>query len=479
MLSGEHAGAQAPYKIIGGDIGYHYVVDGQYQIRLHIYQVCDADSVPQVNILVSSPDTVFTSYTVKAKMQDMGDVTFACPDLKIVTTCQNPKSSIPGIREYLATADVKLDLSNVCEYNFSWQGPDRFDTSAGAPQSIYLEAYLNACLYPATGSPEFDQKPFFYYTQGKCNTKYNSFLDSTYTSPVSYRFALVPPHVSKVNAFIYHDTSLSYTNPFHARLSASGCGLFELDSLSGKTTLFPIKTESSFYAIRLNKYTNRVLVSSVTRDVQYFAINVPKDRDPVLSGVNGTSKADVTFYAGKDTCFTIASFDPDVNDSVKLISYLFLGGGNFSLNSETGKKWPKITFCWEPKLSDIDTAPYILTLVVADNVPFCEDLWFPGITTKQIRIHVSDSTLSGIHHLPSFNNLRIYPQPSQDIVHIRGVRNISLLRLYDFNGRQIPIESHIHGNETLINTARLSSGMYFLQISDGQAIQTEKISIVH
>ncbi|BAV08943.1 Por secretion system C-terminal sorting domain-containing protein [Filimonas lacunae] len=76
----------------------------------------------------------------------------------------------------------------------------------------------------------------------------------------------------------------------------------------------------------------------------------------------------------------------------------------------------------------------------------------------------------------SESNIQVYPNPTVDLLHVhvskKRVANAGIL-IYDNVGRQV-LSSGLTGNQTTVNVAGLSPGLYILQLSNGREIITKK-----
>ena len=79
------------------------------------------------------------------------------------------------------------------------------------------------------------------------------------------------------------------------------------------------------------------------------------------------------------------------------------------------------------------------------------------------------STLTSIKE-PSFQHLRIYPNPAKNIVNVlNNTNNAVQLSIYNVNGQNVLPERNIQQNQTSIDISTLPNGMYyfnFLNMSD-------------
>ncbi|HUX54654.1 MAG TPA: C10 family peptidase [Williamwhitmania sp.] len=92
---------------------------------------------------------------------------------------------------------------------------------------------------------------------------------------------------------------------------------------------------------------------------------------------------------------------------------------------------------------------------------------------------------TGVNHIPSVSqNLKIYPNPSNDLVTVEfsaPLEASATVTVYNLLGEKVRILNAVSGdNSTNLSVSGLSSGMYILTVqSGGKLITTERLSVVH
>lgn len=85
---------------------------------------------------------------------------------------------------------------------------------------------------------------------------------------------------------------------------------------------------------------------------------------------------------------------------------------------------------------------------------------------------------SGNQEISSRNNIKIYPQPASDIVHILTDEKVDYIRLYNSKAASIPVEYSLKGNEVVIDSSNLQNGIYIVcTYFNNGALTTEKMII--
>lgn len=72
--------------------------------------------------------------------------------------------------------------------------------------------------------------------------------------------------------------------------------------------------------------------------------------------------------------------------------------------------------------------------------------------------------------------ISVYPNPAKDVLNIKsnGSADINTVQVVDLNGRQVISKSFNNVTETQINVSDLSAGMYLINITSGEATETQK-----
>ncbi|MCQ2284570.1 MAG: T9SS type A sorting domain-containing protein, partial [Bacteroidales bacterium] len=83
---------------------------------------------------------------------------------------------------------------------------------------------------------------------------------------------------------------------------------------------------------------------------------------------------------------------------------------------------------------------------------------------------------TGLNEYLSENDVEIYPNPAENTLFINfdnNQYNVSNIQLFDINGRLISSEQ-VEANVNSINVSNLTSGCYFIRLSDGRNAFTTK-----
>lgn len=98
------------------------------------------------------------------------------------------------------------------------------------------------------------------------------------------------------------------------------------------------------------------------------------------------------------------------------------------------------------------------------------DYNFPIITNSASTTFTNLSTSTR-----DISDFRIYPNPTQNILNIKGKNALDSIKIFDLAGREIPLALSSVSDETQqINVSNLQSGVYFLSVGSGEKSKTMK-----
>ena len=101
--------------------------------------------------------------------------------------------------------------------------------------------------------------------------------------------------------------------------------------------------------------------------------------------------------------------------------------------------------------------------------------WFYTTSTPMVRMNF-DPTATTIEVANVFG-LNVYPNPASDVINVTLNKEVTAtITVVDVTGKVVKT-STINGASTSINTAGLSNGVYYVNITDGTSVSTEKVVI--
>jgi hypothetical protein len=72
----------------------------------------------------------------------------------------------------------------------------------------------------------------------------------------------------------------------------------------------------------------------------------------------------------------------------------------------------------------------------------------------------------------------IYPNPANDLVHVKSDFSISRIEVLNFIGQTVYTENTSNPKLATIHTSSLQAGVYFVRVTTLKGIQTAKITVV-
>lgn len=122
---------------------------------------------------------------------------------------------------------------------------------------------------------------------------------------------------------------------------------------------------------------------------------------------------------------------------------------------------------WDQQIASYDTSIYIFAgftskeLKIRDEVLVDETSIGDGLF---IKLHI-DSLTSLIEFKPASQNIMVYPNPVQDVLHFQYPKNESNLRyiIYDMYGRSVN-SGTLYRSTRVINVELIKAGVYFLYV---------------
>ncbi len=89
--------------------------------------------------------------------------------------------------------------------------------------------------------------------------------------------------------------------------------------------------------------------------------------------------------------------------------------------------------------------------------------------------YISEDSYTSIKEQATIPNLQVYPNPASDYLQVSGTDSGSEYKLINQQGQEV-LSGTISGEER-IDTSEFTSGIYFLEIKNNQAVSRKKISI--
>lgn len=247
------------------------------------------------------------------------DITPVCPGT--LTGCNTPggfpPSGINGTLESIFVSNYDFSGSNCTHYEVSWSSCCRNNaiTSGAASDGIWLGGLIvDLSTTPCNNSPRFLNPPVAYICAGAPARFEHQAYDPDGDSLV-YRLAACR---ASANSFVGYDPGYSPFQPLGPSWNVS------LDPTTGDINLTPLPgaQEVGVLCVEVDEYRNGNLLSTTTRDIQFFVMNCTANNNPrinqltVLSGANQRGFFALDGAVGVPLSFSVQVLDPDVGDTL-------------------------------------------------------------------------------------------------------------------------------------------------------------------
>lgn len=308
--------------IAGGDLSYASIGNNKYVISLNLFVDClGFDPGAQQTVNFNSTCGGTETLTVNCTNPGGTEISQLCSSQIGNSTCHG--GTLPGMWVFHYTDTVIL--APICDtWTMSWntccrnaailnlQTPDSFGS--------YLQAILNSATDSSNNSPAFTSQPIPYVCANQ---------------QVVYNYGVVEIdgdslHYSLINAMDAGNfggfTNLAYNGGYSATSPIPGIAI---DSVTGVLTFTPTSIGNFVVVVQVDEYDhNGNLIGSVMRDIQFVvqncSNNVPSPNAGAITGLTGTAVQTGPFAVemceGSNFTFTATFTDPDINDTLHLVS---------------------------------------------------------------------------------------------------------------------------------------------------------------
>lgn len=337
--------AQASH-VAGADITYECLGNNQYFVTLNVYRDCfglDMDATETIDLASSCG----SSLSASLPLEYSEEVSQLCEGELQNSTCNG--GSLPGMEIYVYSGIVTLDP--VCDnWTISWQLCCRnelilnLDDPDG--QDMYIESTINSASFACDNSPVFNNLHIPYVCVN---------------SPVAYSYGVSEIDGDSLTYELVNalgPNNLLYVGGFSALEPIPG---ITIDWQTGLLQFTPTMIGTFVVVVQISQWDeDGNLIGTIMRDVQFVVINCTGNQPPLITdgtieGLTGnaiqTGDYNIEMCENDQFCFDFTINDPDVNDTLNLISTVeqTLPGATFQwtgINPVTG------TICWTaPPLS--------------------------------------------------------------------------------------------------------------------------------
>ena len=355
--------------LVGSDISYTCLGGNTYRIDLTFYRDCRGSAAPLgvgIEFRSASCNQYFTD-TLLLVTGTGNEITYPCPTL--VTSCDDPASTIPGIQEYQYSGIITFPMQCadwVISWSYCCRNCDITTMLVASPclegtnPGMYIAATLDNLNLSCNSSPRFTNIPVAFLCVGQNFTYNHGVIDPDGDSLV---YSLVNPLINATDSIPFLP-GYSATNPI------TSSPAFAINSATGDLTLTPTQIEVGVVSVLVEEYRNGVLIGSVVRDMEIY-VRACSNNLPTASGINGGASRDTSVCPGTNLCFNILSNDIDPNQIVTMSWNQGITGATFTVS---GFPFPTGQFCWTPSPADVRPTPYTFTVTVTDDA--CPNVGF-------------------------------------------------------------------------------------------------------
>jgi hypothetical protein len=102
---------------------------------------------------------------------------------------------------------------------------------------------------------------------------------------------------------------------------------------------------------------------------------------------------------------------------------------------------------------------------------------FQLTSPSAVMVRLTDDPTLNVNEINGMSNFSVYPNPASDVINVTLNKEVSAtITVLDVTGKVVKT-STINGTTTSINTTGLSNGVYYVNITDGTSVSTEKVVI--
>ena len=188
------------------------------------------------------------------------------------------------------------------------------------------------------------------------------------------------------------------------------------------------------------------------------------------NGANSPST--VAIFAQQATTLNMGSDDGSEFDLNNIIIQWFSFSGDFTMTSyRDGNSIGAVVLSASSSFSDYD-------LSNNDDFKNIDEIRMTGFSNSNItaiidEITISTATLSIETISPNQNNILIFPNPTSDMLMVRGIKNITHYKIVDIKGTIIK-QGKIDQNNNIVSLNSLDTGLYILRLEGEKAIKIIK-----
>ncbi len=241
---------------------------------------------------------------------------------------------------------------------------------------------------------------------------------------------------------------------------------FLVTTLSAQPTI----GTTSFDGSNTNIATYNILPRSGA--IQGWSFFVDGEGSGSINHNGANSPNTVTVFAQQATTLNMASDDGSEFNLDSIIIQWFSFSGNFTMTSyRDGNSIGAVVLSASSSFSDYD-------LSNNDDFKNIDEIRMTGFSNSNItaiidEVTISTATLSSETINPNQNNVSIFPNPTSDVLILRGVKNMIHYKITDIQGTMIK-QGSIDQNNNVMSLKDVDAGLYIMQLDDQKTIKIIK-----
>ncbi|MFH0757443.1 MAG: thiol protease/hemagglutinin PrtT [Bacteroidota bacterium] len=366
--------------------------------------------------------------------------------------------------------------------------------------------YLAAAYYRPTGENwkvigdgDYSNQLYFKVTHSSDMELYKDFVISTGTSITQNEPFTVSADILNDGNSTFHGTfsidllsmDIEYAAPVE-ELSVTGLepGFFRenlvfssngvsIDPGTYLMALFHLPDGGEWTLTGASYYTNpmKVVVMEAPLDPDIYEENDSEENPYML----------MLTYTGNNASITTAGSNSHVGDDIDYYGIALEEGYDYTISARTHDSYNSgnqeiytndvLWSCYsDKKWSEVydDVMPGAIEVPGGSEIVFVVVPYFEGETGTyllDIQVNRSWAASAGI---PEENNLKIYPNPADDLIIIEGSEEIERIDFFDAKGRMI-VGAEKHSEKITLDVSNLSEGIYFIHITQQDQTTVRKI----
>lgn len=330
--------------LVGADLTYTCLGNGQYEISLTLYRDCGGISMGTSQTVsfnsASGCGASFTSVLAMDVANSGVEVSQLCPSALPQSECNGP-GLYPGIEVYVYTGIITLPAECddwIVSFTQCCRNPDATNLVDPDFEDLYVQANINNANGLCNNSPSFTTRPIPYICAGQPFTFNHGVVEPDGDSLV---YTLADP-------MTFGGVAIAHTPGFTANypLATAPANTFNFNTSTGQMSFTPQggTAQTAVIAVIVYEIRNGDTISSIMRDMQVVVLTnctnqaINANTAPLVNVGGSYDSLSRSFIvcAGDTLIFSLTITDPNPTDTVELdlvntnLAQVF-GVGNYAI----------------------------------------------------------------------------------------------------------------------------------------------------